>query len=85
MTVTQTFDPTNLLTLPAAALKFDLSIDRLRGWRRGGHLVEVGRIPGNARNTGQMLFRVADVERLISEPPKKGRRPSRKQTTEPIG
>ena len=74
-----------VLTVPAISAKFGIPHARVRGWIARGLLVSCGRIPGFAKNSsGMLVFEERDVLRVLHDPPRRGR-PSRKQTTQPIG
>ncbi len=66
-----------LIALPQAAVETGVPLDRLRSWRKTGHLSPIGRIRGNAPGGGLLLFRLADIVRLLDEPPLRGRPPKR--------
>ena len=64
-----------LIALPQAAAETGIPLDCLRSWRKTGYLSPVARMRGDAPNGGVLLFRLADVLRLLHEPPPRGRRP----------
>ena len=75
----QVIDPDEaLLTFITAASELHVPLDRLRGWRKAGHLSPVARIRGDQSGGGVFLFRRQDIERLIQNPPRRGRPPGRK-------
>ena len=64
-----------LIALPQASIETGIPQGRLRSWRKGGYLIPIGRLRGDAPGGGILLFRLADVLRLLDEPPRRGRRP----------
>lgn len=66
-----------LIALPQAAVETGVPLDRLRSWRKTGYLAPVARMRGDAPNGGVLLFRLADIVRLLDEPPLRGRPPKR--------
>ena len=69
--------PDRLIALSQAAVETGIPIDRLRSWRRTGHLVPSARMRGDAPGGGILLFRMADVLRLLDDPPLRGRPPGK--------
>ena len=67
-----------LIALPQASTETGIPLDRLRSWRKGGYLIPVGRMRGDAPNDGVLLFKLDDVLRLLDEPPRRGRRPRKR-------
>ena len=51
------------------------SLSRVQWWQRSGRLKVAGRLRGTARAGGVILFRRDDVEALVANPPRRGRKP----------
>ena len=51
------------------------SLSRVQWWQRSGHLKVAARLRGTARAGGVILFRREDVESLVANPPRRGRKP----------
>ena len=63
----------DLISISQAVVEYRLPLSRLRSWRRCSHLVPVGKLRADAPNGGVLMFRRTDIERLIVDPPLRGR------------
>ena len=64
-----------LIPLAQASPKYNVPFSTLRSWHRRGYLNPVGRLPANVPGGGVLAFLRSDIERLIADPPARGRRP----------
>jgi hypothetical protein len=67
--------PEGMIDLPKAARDYGCNIDTLRSWVRRGHLVSEGRLRGSSPGGGFIVVSVAELEKHIASPRKKGRKP----------
>ena len=69
--------PEGLITLPDAAQKYRINIERLRGWVRYGHIRKYGKLKGPAPGGGFVLLLEGAVVEWMNAPRNPGGRPRR--------
>ena len=68
--------PETLIDLSTARKKYGLGRQRFYNWINRGHLEVLGRLRAPARGGGYLVVSKAALERLVANPPRKGRSPS---------